>query len=164
MGVDSNEGVEIAGPSGTDLTGWSLVLYDGVTGAVYTTTFLGGVIDDEENGFGAIFFYYPPNGLQNGAPDGLALVSPLSQVIQFLSYEGVIVATDGPAIGLTSVDIGVYEDSTTPDTHSLQLYGTGSIASDFSWQGPLANTFDCKNTNQTFIPIHHRLYCPVIFR
>lgn len=41
-GTDAGEAVEIAGPAGTDLSGWSIVLYNGSGGAVYTTTALGG--------------------------------------------------------------------------------------------------------------------------
>ena len=31
---------------------------------------------------------YASNGIQNGSPDGIALVDSSSNVIQFLSYEG----------------------------------------------------------------------------
>jgi hypothetical protein len=34
-GTDSGEAIEIAGPVGTDLSGWSLVLYNGASGASY---------------------------------------------------------------------------------------------------------------------------------
>ena len=50
-----------------------------------------------------------PHGMQNGAPDGLALV-PGTTVVEFLSYEGAMTATNGPAVGLTSTDIGVSEN------------------------------------------------------
>ena len=43
-GTDAGEAVEIAGPAGTDLTGWSLVLYNGANGAAYNTNTLSGVI------------------------------------------------------------------------------------------------------------------------
>ena len=33
-GTDAGEAIEVAGPAGTDLTGWSLVLYNG-NGGVY---------------------------------------------------------------------------------------------------------------------------------
>ena len=39
-GTDTGEAIEVAGPAGTDLTGWSLVLYNGSTGALYNTTAL----------------------------------------------------------------------------------------------------------------------------
>ena len=90
-GTDAGEFIEIAGPAGTDLSGWSLVLYNGNGGAVYNTTDLSGVvIPDQDNGFGAAAVGYPENGIQNGSPDGSALVGPGGVVIQFLSYEGIL--------------------------------------------------------------------------
>ena len=35
--TDIGEAIEIAGPTGTDLSGWSLVLYNGSNGEPYTT-------------------------------------------------------------------------------------------------------------------------------
>ena len=52
-----------------------MVLYNGSGGAPYNTIPLAGTIPDEGGGFGALSFSLPVNGLQNGAPDGLA--SPL---------------------------------------------------------------------------------------
>jgi hypothetical protein len=49
------------------------------------------------------------NGLQNGAPDGIALVDNTGKSHSVLSYEGVFVATNGAANGMTSTDIGVAE-------------------------------------------------------
>ena len=36
-GTDAGEAVEVTGPAGMDLTGWSIVRYNGSGGAVYTT-------------------------------------------------------------------------------------------------------------------------------
>ena len=36
-GTDQGESIEIAGPAGTDLLGWSIVLYNGSNGAAYST-------------------------------------------------------------------------------------------------------------------------------
>ena len=66
--TDAGEAIEIAGPAGTDLTGWSLVLYNGNGGVVYNTKDLSGLIPDQENGFGTVVFSYPVNGIQNGSP------------------------------------------------------------------------------------------------
>ncbi len=147
-GSDTGEGVEIAGPAGTDLSGWSIVFYNGNGGGQYYTLNLSGTIPDQQNGYGTLQFAH--SGIQNGAPDGLALVDPSSNVIQFLSYEGSFTATDGPANGMTSTDIGVSESSTTAAGNSLQLSGTGTTYSDFSWNSPTANTFGSVNTGQTF--------------
>lgn len=150
-GTDTGEGVEIAGPAGTDLTGWSIILYNGSGGASYNTKALSGTIPDQQAGYGTVFFTYPTDGLQNGAPDGLALLDPISNVIQFLSYEGVFTATNGPANGMRSTDIVVSETSSTPVGYSLQLQGTGSVYEDFTWGGPISSTYDAVNTGQTFV-------------
>jgi predicted extracellular nuclease len=149
-GTDTGEAIEIAGPAGTDLTGWSIVLYNGSGGTSYDTKFLNGVIPNSNGtGFGVVVVSYPANGIQNGSPDGMALVNGLT-VVQFLSYEGVFTATNGPAAGLSSIDIGVAETATTPVGHSLQLSGAGATYEDFIWQSPAANTFGAFNNNQTF--------------
>ena len=59
-GTDAGEFVEIAGPAGTDLAGWSIVLYNGSGGAPYDTDPLSGTIPDQQNGFGMISISYPP--------------------------------------------------------------------------------------------------------
>ncbi len=148
--TDVEEAIEIAGAAGTDLTGWSLALYNGSNGTVYNTISLSGTISDQQNGFGTLIEILPANGLQNGAPDGIALVDNTSAVVQFLSYEGVVTATDGPAAGQMSADIGVSESSATQVGASLQLSGAGTTATDFIWEATTANTYGAVNTNQTF--------------
>ncbi|MGB7444955.1 MAG: endonuclease/exonuclease/phosphatase family protein, partial [Coleofasciculaceae cyanobacterium] len=99
---------------------------------------------------GTIVLEYPSNGIQNGSPDGIALVDNNNSVIQFLSYEGSFTAASGSAAGLTSTDIDVAEGSSTPVGFSLQLNGDGSEADDFSWSAEGQNTFGAFNTGQTF--------------
>ena len=149
-GADTNEGIEVAGPSGTDLTGWSLALYNGTASrlSVYETVGLSGIIPQEDSGIGAVFFAIV--GVQNGAPDGLALVDPSGSLVEFFSYEGTFTAASGPASGIASIDIGVQEGTTTPIGHSLQLSGVGSDSSDFQWEAPEASTYGAANVNQTF--------------
>jgi hypothetical protein len=127
-----------------------VTLYNGSGGGAYGSTInLSGTLVDSSNGFGFLALNFPSNGLQNGSPDGLALVNG-STVVQFLSYEGSFTATDGPANGLTSTDIGVSETSATSIGDSLQLSGTGAKYSDFTWASPAAATPGAKNGNQTF--------------
>ncbi|GAC15406.1 ExeM/NucH family extracellular endonuclease [Aliiglaciecola lipolytica] len=147
--TDSGEAIEIAGTAGTDLSGWSLVLYNGSNGSVYDTTALSGSIPDQQNGMGTVFFSYPSNGIQNG-PDAIALVDDSNSVIQFISYEGTFSASGGPANGMTSVNIGVSESGSTNVGDSLQLSGTGSAYADFAWQSAAANTFGAINNDQSF--------------
>jgi uncharacterized protein len=147
-GADVGEFIEVAGPAGTDLTGWTLVLYNGNGGAAYGTIALSGVIPNQDDGFGTLAVLTP--GLQNGAPDGVALVNAAGQVVQFLSYEGVMTATNGPAAGLTSTDIGVAEVSAPLGT-SLQAGGSGFTANDFAFQPSQNATFGQINSGQDFV-------------
>ncbi|MFY1634778.1 ExeM/NucH family extracellular endonuclease [Solwaraspora sp. WMMB335] len=133
-GTDTGEAIEIEAPIDFDLTDWQIVLYNGANGAVYGTRTLGGTVPAA----GVMVAEYPTDGVQNGSPDGIALVDPSGAVQEFLSYEGTLTAVGGPADGRTSVDIGVAETSSTPVGHSLQQI-------DGSWQGPAANTFGTRN-------------------
>ncbi|MEO1185660.1 MAG: Ig-like domain-containing protein, partial [Cyanobacteria bacterium J06636_27] len=148
-GADSNEFIEIAGPAGTDLTGWSIVLYNGNGGASYNTINLSETISDQSNGFGTVAVDI--SGIQNGSPDGIALVDSNNTVVQFLSYEGSFTATNGPANGMTSTDIGVSQQPSPSVDSSLQLQGEGSEDSDFSWVAvDGSNTKGDINASQTF--------------
>jgi len=121
VGTDVNERIEIEGPAGTDLTGWSVVLYNGNGAVTYNTTALTGTIPANctAPARGVVVLSYPQDGLQNGAPDGFALVNNNGAVVEFLSYEGTMIATNGPANGTTSVDIGV-QQTNAPLGQSLQ--------------------------------------------
>ncbi|MFM9881291.1 MAG: ExeM/NucH family extracellular endonuclease, partial [Burkholderiaceae bacterium] len=159
-GTDVFESFAIAGAAGTDLTGWTVVLYNGNGGVPYapnggaaTGVALSGTIDNEGSGFGELSF--AAVGLQNGAPDGLALVNNSGQVVQFLSYEGSFTAVGGAANGLVSTDIVVLQSGTTALSNgqpfSLQLIGTGTTYEDFSWRGEtVINSFGSTNAGQIF--------------
>ena len=150
-GGDTGEFIEIAGPVGTAMSDWQIVLYNGNGGGVYNTVDLSESLDqNESNGYG--FRIYAIASIQNGAPDGVALVDDGTPV-QFLSYEGSFEATDGPLVGVLSTDIGVAEPGDTPVGHSLQLGGTGDTYGNFangSWQAAAAETPGLVNTGQTF--------------
>lgn len=146
IGSDSNEGVEIAGPSGTDLSGWQLLLYNGSGGVIYGSRDLTGTIPEVSNGWGVLFFI--ASGLQNG-PDGLALVNNLHEVIQFLSYEGSFMATEGAAAGMLSELVGAVEVASTALSNSLQLVGKGRYYNDFQWYGPQSHSFGAINAGQS---------------
>jgi uncharacterized repeat protein (TIGR01451 family) len=150
LNVDTDEGVEIAGPAGTSLDGLELLFYEGLTGRVYANRLLTGSIDHETNGYGAVWFEMPylnDGGIHKG--DGVALVPPCTGVIQFISYEGKFTAEDGQAAGLESVDIGVVESNTTPVGYALQLAGNGLGYGDFAWQDPAPHSRGELNPGQT---------------
>jgi len=163
QGSDTGEFIELAGIAGTDLTGWQVVLYNGSNGAPYDTIdltgrALAGDIDngDIEDGVGYATIVFPSNGLQNGSPDGIALVAPDARVAQFISYEGELTAVSGPAAGMTSTDIAVAESSATPVGFSVQLQGIGVVTEDsvafddLVFAEPQAETPDALNTGQSF--------------
>ncbi|SDP55365.1 hypothetical protein SAMN05660199_04206 [Klenkia soli] len=124
-GADTGEAVEVTAPTAADLTGLQVVLYNGNGGAPYATL----DVPAADDGIAVV----PAVGIQNGSPDGLALVTADGTVLEFLSYEGVLTAVGGPADRLTSRDIGVQEDG-SPEGQSLQLV-------DGVWVGPTASTF-----------------------
>ena len=65
-------------------------------------------------------------------------------MVEFLSYEGVFTAVNGPAAGLTSVDLGVSEVASTPVGLSLQKIGSGSAKA----KGAKAIALICDHTRQ----------------
>ena len=153
VGVDTGEAIEIAGVAGNDLNGWQLVMYNGFDGSVYDTVNLSGTIPNQADNFGTLVFNFPTDGIQNatGLPDGIALVDPTGNVVQFLSYEGAFTATEGPANGMLSTDIGVSEDNgTTAVGESLQLTGAGAT---FTWAAAASETFGAINTGQDFAAV-----------
>lgn len=144
IGGDADEGIEIAGPAGTDLSGWSLELYNGDNSLVYATINLTGTIPNQRT------LWFPIINIQNDM-EGLALIDPLNNLVQFLSYEGGFTAASGVAAGLTSTNINVEEsDITTVIGHSLQLTGTGSNYGDFTWGSPAIATRNLLNNGQIF--------------
>ncbi len=154
VGGDVGEFFEIAGPAGTNLTGWKVYGYRD-SGTIYKTVTLSDTIPDQQNGMGTLDFAM--SSMQNGPADGLALADAAGGLIQLISYEGTLVGSEGPAQGVTSIDVGVEEsDSTTPVGYSLQLGGNGYKAwphpGHFYWQAPLTETPGAVNTNQTFDP------------
>lgn len=150
VGTDTNEKVEVIAPAGTNLSGWKIVLYNGSDGAPYATYNLSGTTTNQCGGHGTAVVTVPASpGIQNGAPDGLALVNASNAVVQFLSYEGTFTASSGAAAGMTSTPIPQSETTSTPVGHSLRLTGSGSAYSQFTWAAPAASSFGACNPGQT---------------
>lgn len=148
VGADINEFVEVFGTAG-DYSDHQIILYNGDNGKRYNVTkeYKVGIITEIKDGYGVVVI---PVSMQNGTTDGLALIDGSDNVIQFLSYEGMFTATNGPAQGMTSIDIGVKEVSTsTPVGYSLQLVGTGFESGHFEWIGPIPDSRGTFNTGQS---------------
>ncbi len=137
----------VAGAAGIDIGDFQFVLVAADGTIVAGVGPLGGVIADEANGFGTISFDL------EGLPEGnwaYAVLDPLGAPVDFISHGGAIVGVDPPLTGLTSQDIGLVEDETTPATNSLQLTGgPGASGADFTWvSGPAS--LGAINAGQTF--------------
>jgi endonuclease/exonuclease/phosphatase family metal-dependent hydrolase len=152
-GTDSSEFVEVVvGPGYTGtLADITLTLYNGSGGASYgshlLSTFTAGTVTASGH---RIFSKLIP-GIQNGDPDGFA-ISIGGVLKQFISYGGTFAAINGPALGITSTDIGVKQNAEVVGQASLGLTGTGSTPGAFTWTKftGIAYTIGQPNTNQTF--------------
>ncbi len=119
-GADTAEFVEIlnAGHGAVVLEGYELVLVNGSSGAIYDTVDLSAHETLNAGQYLVVSaatvtvppdalrldFGTPDNHLQNGAPDGLALVDSLAgAVVDRLSYEGPITAVVLPGVGTVSL-------------------------------------------------------------
>lgn len=144
----SPRGIEIANPDLTDLFGWKVILYNS-DGNVDTVIPLSG---NDENTPGpsdmdaADFIWVDVVVMMNEPNFGVGLVNGAGNVVQFISFEEEIWATEGAAAGYPSTPIGGQADA----ANSLQLVGTGYSYSDFDWAVPGGSTPSEVNTNQTF--------------
>jgi len=135
----TNERVEISGPAGTSLSGYSLILYDGSNGRSYNTLSLSSFTIDASCGTrGVAVLSVAAGGLQDATPGGIALING-STVVDLLGYGGTFVGTNNTAVDRTFADIGVSENGSTPSTHSLARTANNV------WTGPAASTFGTCN-------------------
>src|SRR5688500_18198964 len=145
FGTDAGEAVEIEGPAGTDVTDWKVVLYNGSNGLQYNEFAFDGLIPATQacNGRGVLVTL--ATDMQNGSPDGIALVDAAGAVVEFLSYEGSFTATDGPAAGMSSKDVGIFEDATSANVgKSMQRNAAGT-----SWANAPHSFGVCNGTGLT---------------
>lgn len=152
---DTGERVEVVATAGESLSGYRIYLYNG-TGSPTAGTFYDNdlVPAGSLGNCGASVRFatvsYPSNGIQNGANDAIALVNPSGGLVQFLSYEGSVKASNGPAAGRTSVTLPVSETNDTVAGTSLQLGGTGTGSASFTWRASATHTFGACNRSQSF--------------
>lgn len=152
VGTDDNEFVEIYNPTtaSVDLAGVRLSLVNGVGGAEYASIDLtaAGTLAAGEylvvgsptlvatlpGGTKSIAFALASNNIQNGAPDGIALVDSLTGVLlDALSYEGEVTSvTWGSLVEGTATP--AQDDSLTEGTLCRCPNGTDSNNAIFDWQ------------------------------
>jgi len=151
---DTGERIEVVATAGESLSGYRIYLYNGSSpgsAVTYDNDLVpAGSLVSCGGSVRIAYLSYPTNGIQNGSNDGFALVNPTGQVVQFLSYEGQITASNGPAAGMTSTNLPVSETGSTPVNTSLQLGGSGSTYANFTWQTSRTQTFGACNSGQSF--------------
>lgn len=154
VGIDTGEFIEVfVGPDFDGLpSDLSIQLYNGNNGLAYGSpqnlqTFLNSF---PEGPAGPGLFHKTIPGIQNGSPDGIALVVG-EEVREFISYEGAFTAVDGIAAGMASTPVGVAQANAPVGQNSLARTGNGAKASDFTWQvQPGPHTPGKVNVGQTF--------------
>ncbi|MEO8002588.1 MAG: endonuclease [Arenimonas sp.] len=152
---DTGEKVEVLATAGENLATYRIYLYNGTGNTTAATYYDNDLLPAGSNvTCGATVkiavLSYPSNGIQNGANDGIALVNGSGSLVQFISYEGAIKASNGPAAGVTSTNLSVAEDNNTAPGKSLQLGGTGTGSSSFTWRAAATQTSGACNNSQSF--------------
>ena len=134
---------------GEHTAGYEVILYSGENGMMYARHMLDQKSRLVVEGVTLVTLENVEIRHVSGSPNGLALVdSERGIVLQFLSYEGTMVALDGPASGYTSNDVGVDESLWEG---SVQLGGVGCALDDFVWlDGPVPSPSEL-NPHQTFV-------------
>jgi cysteine-rich repeat protein len=139
VGTDNAEFVELYnGTSASiDLSGYSLYLINGSNSLVYKTIDLGaaGSLDAGQYlviGATSVVSTVPATAktidlgalqdiLQNGSPDGIALVNTTtSKLVDALSYEGAMTAVTLPGVGTVSLVEGTLLPATVADSNTVQ--------------------------------------------
>ena len=121
---DMNEVLEVVIPNSFtgNLADLQIDLYNGSNNLVYSTITLDNFTAGTNTGTNT-FYYWNGTGssIQNG-PDGIAL-SYLGLTCQFISYEDTLLAADGPAVGMNSIDVLVNQTNTTTCDETIQAFG-----------------------------------------
>jgi len=149
-GTDGGEFVEVmTSPLFTgSLAGVQVDLYNGADSTSYDSETLDN-FTFKTNVEGYSFYLWEPSSIQNG-PDGISL-DDNGNLVEFLSYDGTFTGSGGPADGVLSVDVGVTEDSSTPEGSSLSRTNNGTVADDFVWSGPSPASSNGINTGQSLV-------------
>jgi len=168
VGTDTAEYVEIlnAGPTPIDLTGYQLVLVNGSGNAVYKTYELGpgtlaagqylvlgsqSALASVPAGVATISFGTGSDYVQNGAPDGLAIINT-NTLVDALSYEGAMTMVTISGLGTVSLvegtmlPVSVADSSTVPG--ALCRLPNGSDQNNASVDWKLCSTLTPGRANQ----------------
>lgn len=167
---DNEEFVELCGPAGTDITGWQLEFYNGNPSQLsnYFTFVIGSslggsiVLGDQTNGYG---FYVLRNqystvpyteqalfeGIENGAPDAIRLVSSNGVQAHFFEYEASSASTY-PSVPPPSWpdDLTPLEDPPNSESKSLSLQ-PGFARTNLAWVVANHTPLALNTTNNSYV-------------
>ena len=150
--LGDQQGVEIAGPDGTDLNQVALVFYK-VDGTVSKIEYLNGTIPTLGGQQGTVWYDVAMTD-PGSATDGgsVALIDQSAQVVNFISYglSAGVTAIEGAATGQTAELIG----SQLLPASTLQLVGRGLTYIEFVWSLPGLATPGLPNLEQTFFGLY----------
>ncbi|MEO0727255.1 MAG: T9SS type A sorting domain-containing protein [Bacteroidota bacterium] len=161
--VAQDQGVEIAGPSGTDLSNYELIIMQvvGSSGVVLIERYrsvLSGVVGDEGQSFGAVWFpiaQMPTNRaiiyLQN------RLTGVFVDAVGYDSTVGILVAASLPDVELDVANPwiiieGLVETALDPPGFSIQRIGEGNCPQDFLW-AYMPQSRGRLNAGQAILPV-----------
>lgn len=133
---------EVAVPAGTDVSGYSIAIYD-ASGVLQSTIAFPSPDATMQGRDIYSFDENTPGGVEYGASEAIALVDDTGTVVQFVSFEGKTVSpTSGPAAGETSTSLGfldsgetfetrdqgqTYYAQSTPNRGVIPCYATGTL-------------------------------------
>jgi len=166
---DTNEFVEVCGPAGFDLGGWRIEFY--MTGAdTNTYTYYASyilpklsILSNQVNGFGffvlgdpsailanvnltltnIIYAWDPYNQISDGVyPSGIRLINEAGGFEQSISYRG-------PIQGFNQISASEYWQNADPK--DVQMTGTGSYYTNFTWITNVTYTPGAVNVGQTLV-------------
>ncbi len=142
-----NNFIEVAVPTGTDVSGWTVAVYNNEGDVQKEYSF--GTVEATVGGWDVYLFDSDtPDWTEVKADYGVALVDDLGNTLQFVSFEGsTVTAVDGAASGESSTSIGslgtadeTLETSDGGSTYSVQSSpNPGTIVACFT-QGTLILT------------------------
>lgn len=157
--VAQDQGVEIAGPAGMDLSNYGIIIYS--MSNSFNPVFnllkrypLFGEIDNEGSGMGAVWFPIPDMPVTKG---GIALVNRVTkEEVKFMAYggyEGIInpyIPTGLPPVLPEFSQLG--ETSADPAGYSIQRIGSGDCPLDYSWS-KVPDSRGILNAGQLILPV-----------
>lgn len=133
---------EVAVPAGTDVSGYSIAIYN-ASGVLQTTMAFPAPNATLYGQDVYTFDEFTPGGVEYGASEAIALIDDTGTVVQFVSFEGKTVSpTTGPAAGETSTSLGFlnsgetfettddgasYNAQSTPNRGTISCFAAGTL-------------------------------------